>query len=309
MNITGQKDRTDWLLLVFSLPSNKASERVQIWRKLQKFGAIPFRNAGYLLPKNSENEERFAWVEAAVRSHRGEASSLDIRTVSDLSAPALQQLFRQARTPDYEGLMEEMQKLEAGASVPPAQIVRLRRRLDETVTIDYFANPLRNKAELALERLEHPKEKAMTVASKRATKKDYQKRTWMTRPRPGIDRAASAWLISRFIDTKPRFIFGNDPGRHPKAVPFDMYGDRGFAHEGDHCTFETLCQVFGLTDKKVMLIAQAIHDADLEDGKFGRAEGHTINQILRGWAKRNTSDDELLRKGIDLIDGLYQSIH
>ena len=57
----------------------------------------------------------------------------------------------------------------------------------------------------------------------------------------------------------------------------------------------------------VKLIGHAIHDADLEDDKFGRSEGHTINQILRGWAKQAVPDEELLRRGMDLIEGLYQS--
>ncbi len=59
---------------------------------------------------------------------------------------------------------------------------------------------------------------------------------------------------------------------------------------------------------RVLFIAQAIHDADLEDGKFGRHEGHAMNQILRGWAAQNVSDDELLHRGMDLIEGFYNSI-
>ena len=87
-----------------------------------------------------------------------------------------------------------------------------------------------------------------------------------------------------------------------------MFQGNGFGHEGDRCTFETLCLSFGITDKKVLLIAEAIHDADLEDAKFGRVEGETINQILKGWAKQAIPDDELLRRGIDLIEGLYNAI-
>jgi hypothetical protein len=44
------------------------------------------------------------------------------------------------------------------------------------------------------------------------SKTTYQKRTWITRPLPGIDRVSSAWLIQRFIDTKAAFLFGNEPG-------------------------------------------------------------------------------------------------
>jgi hypothetical protein len=51
-----------------------------------------------------------------------------------------------------------------------------------------------------------------------------------------------------------------------------------------------------------------IHDADLNDEKFGRVEGIAINQILKGWAKQGISDEELLRRGMDIIEGLYHSI-
>jgi len=75
-----------------------------------------------------------------------------------------------------------------------------------------------------------------------------------------------------------------------------------------NCTFETLCLRFGIRDKVVHRIGQAIHDADVDDGKLGRTEGITINHVLKGWAKQGIPDDELLRRGMDLIEGLYRSI-
>ena len=56
------------------------------------------------------------------------------------------------------------------------------------------------------------------------------------------------------------------------------------------------------------LIAQMIHDADLEDDKFGRAEGAGLDRVLNGWARQQVSDDELLRRGIELIEGLYSAL-
>ena len=71
MSITQQKmGVSPWLLLVFTLPSNKASERVGIWRKLQKFGSIQLRNAGYMLPNNPVNQERFEWLATARTGNR-----------------------------------------------------------------------------------------------------------------------------------------------------------------------------------------------------------------------------------------------
>jgi hypothetical protein len=308
MVITDNPDAPPWLILVFTLPSSKASERVQIWRKLQKFGSIQFRNAGSLLPNNAVNMERAEWLAKAIRDYKGEASILQVQSIDDLSPAMLKEQFRRARSGDYSAVLEELQKVKPSAMGAAGQIARLRRRFDEIVAVDFFESPIRGKVENALTQAEQPAVKAKTARKGKASKADYQNRTWITRPRPGVDRVSSAWLISRFIDFKAKFVFGNNPSAHAKAVPFDMYQSEGFGHEGDRCTFETLCSSFAIADKKVRFIAQAIHDADLEDGKFGRSEGLTINQILQGWAKQDIPDDELLRRGMDLIEGLYNSI-
>jgi hypothetical protein len=308
MNITAMREDSKWILLVFTLPTSKASERVQMWRKLQRFGSIPFRNAGSLLPNTPENQERFEWLATAIRASKGEASILQIQAIDDVSSGALQDQFRKVRATDYMELIKDLQKLKPSAKGPSAQVLRLRRRFEEIVAIDFFTGPLRRKAEEALAQAEQTGTKPAVSKKGSTSKAEYQKRTWITRPRPGIDRVSSAWLISRFIDAKPKFIFDNNPASHPNAIPFDMFQGVGFGHEGDHCTFETLCLAFDISDKRVLTLAHAIHDADLEDGKFGRHEGHAMNQILRGWAAQNVTDDQLLRRGMDLIEGFYSSI-
>ena len=78
---------------------------------------------------------------------------------------------------------------------------------------------------------------------------------------------------------------------------------------GDDCSFETLRKRFRISDPKVKTIAEMIHDADLGDAKFGRVEAIGIDRILIGWAQQGVSDDELLRRGMELIEGLYHSIN
>jgi hypothetical protein len=308
MTITGQTESAAWLLLIFSLPSKRASERVGIWRKLQKFGTLPLRNSGYVLPNRPVNQERFEWLATAIRGFKGEASVLQIQSIDDLPFDALKEQFREERKPDYALLIREIQQLKPSAQGFQAQLVRLKRRFEEIAEIDFFDCPLRSKAEEDLYKAEHPAETRRHAGKERLSKSDYQNRVWLTRPRPGIDRVSSAWLIKRFIDAGARFEFGSDPAAHAGAVPFDMYQPAGFGHEGDKCTFETLSALFGLTEKRVRLIGQAIHDADLDDEKFGRMEGIAINQILKGWAKQGLPDEELLRRGMDVIEGLYHSI-
>ena len=127
----------------------------------------------------------------------------------------LQDQFRKARAADYTELIKDLQKLKPSSKGPSAQVLRLRRRFEEIVAIDFFTSPLRGKAEEALAEAEQTGTKANLSKRGSASKAKYQKRTWITRPRPGIDRVSSAWLISRFIDAKPKFIFDNNPAAHP----------------------------------------------------------------------------------------------
>jgi hypothetical protein len=304
MNITSLP--APWLLMVFTLPAAKASERVQIWRKLQKLGSLPFRNAGYLLPHTSENRERLIWVSEIVRSSGGDASVIEVSSVDDLSESAVQELFRHARDTDYATLRKELEKLKPRSGMTTPQAMKLKKRFDEIIAMDFFVSRQQREIQALFDQLKPETEQERPT--KLSSKKDFQQKTWITRPRPGIDRVSSAWLISRHIDERPTFAFADKSSAHLEAIPFDMYGPNGFGHEGDRCTFETLSRSFSIKDKKIALLAEAIHDADLEDGKYGRQEGLVINRILKGWAKQKVEDHELLKRGMELIEGLYVSI-
>ena len=93
-----------------------------------------------------------------------------------------------------------------------------------------------------------------------------------------------------------------------RAEPrFDVSDYRRRASAGGLVIVESTVEE-ALDESRWRLIAEAIHDADLEDRKFGREEGLVINRILQGWAKQKIGDHELLKRGIDLIEGLYVSI-
>src|SRR5206468_11784775 len=113
--------------------------------------------------------------------------------------------------------------------------------------------------------------KPATAAGPSLDRKKFLGKTWLTRPRPEIDRVGSTWLIRRFIAPQARFIFASKPSAHPQAIPYDMF-EVEFTHHGENCTFETIVKRFGIRDKAVQSIAEMIHDADLEDGKFQRYE-------------------------------------
>jgi len=231
---------------------------------------------------------------------------VQVQGFDDLPDGVLKQRFVEARSRDYQRLLHEAKKM---LSLREAQrskggVTRIRRRMQELRDIEFFENPLRVRLEKVLAKLDQE----VTGRTRRRKSGEYVNRIWITRPRPGIDRVSSAWLIRRFIDPRARFVFAADPRANPEAIPFDMFCAEGFGHRGEDCTFETLYKEFAIRDGHVKRIAEIIHDADLHDEKFGRSEGDGLDKVLDGWAKQDMPDDELLRRGMDLIEGLYDSL-
>ncbi|HET9994377.1 MAG TPA: chromate resistance protein ChrB domain-containing protein [Candidatus Acidoferrum sp.] len=307
MVISQQESDAAWLLLTFTIPAKRASQRVEVWRKLQRYGAVPLGNSGYLLPNNPTNQERFEWLATAIRKYAGEASVVKVHSIDNLSTPQLVGRFAEARAREYQELIRELQKLSSMTSRKrsPGRVSRLRARFRDIVEVDFFTSPLQKRVEELLARAD-----VSPISAGETTKinpREYVGRVWVTRPRPGIDRSASAWLIRRFIDKKARFTFASEDHVPREAVPFDMFHG-GFGHRGEDCTFETLQKTFRIRDQKVGWIGQAIHDADLLDEKFGRKEGFGVDEVLNGWAKQGIPDRGLLERGIQLIDALYHSV-
>ena len=298
-----------WLLLAFTLPAKRASQRVEIWRKLQRYGTVPLGNSGYLLPSNPSNEERFQWLATSIRKYGGDASVVHVESIDNLSVPQLVGRFSEARTLDYQKLIQELEAFSSkrveGKGV--GALARLRNRFQEILDVDFFSSPLQVRVKELLERAASWQGARPAMPMLKISVKDYKDRVWVTRPRPGVDRCSSAWLIRRFIDPKARFAFAAEDRVPTGSVPFDMFHEEGFGHRGDDCTFETLEKQFHIRDPRVAVIGQMIHDADLLDDRFGRKEGYGVDEILKGWARQGSADQKLLERGMELIEGLYHA--
>jgi hypothetical protein len=131
---------------------------------------------------------------------------------------------------------------------------------------------------------------------------------WATRPGVHVDRAASAWLIRRFVDPAAEFVFVDDPDDIPTdATGFDMIGV-DLTHHGDHVTFETFLERYQLTDPVLAHLGRIIHQADVADDLYDAPEAAGLDVLIRGLSLTQT-DDEILSLTYPLFDGLYAWLH
>jgi hypothetical protein len=301
-----------WLFLLFNLPAKQSSDRVKVWRRLKKFGAIQLKTSTYVLPDEPVHYERFQWLAKEIVDTGGEATLVRVKDIEGMPHAAIVALFNEARARDYDELFEPLNLLikdsKARKQSPETfsnQLRKLRQRFQEIRDIDYFQSSRGEDSQRLLQKaetFESPKKKPVTTIRLKA--EDYRSKSWVTRPRPEIDRVGSAWLIRKFIDPSAKFVFANTPAEFPQAIPYDMF-EVEFSHHGDHCTFETLIQRYGIRDRAVLRLAEVIHDADVEDDKFRRVEGFGVEQIFKGWAKQGLRDQEILAKGFECFDALY----
>ena len=132
---------------------------------------------------------------------------------------------------------------------------------------------------------------------------------WVTRRGVHIDRAASAWLIRKFVDPEAEFVFVAGPDEIPAgATPFDMRGvELGHQRHGDgqDCTFETILRRYELTDPVLWKLAEVVHEADLEDDRFDAPDAAGLDAVLRGLSM-TLDDPAVLAVTGPMFDGLYE---
>jgi hypothetical protein len=312
-----------WLTVLLSLPPTPTRHRVGVWRKLQRIGAIRLKGSAWLLPETAETKELFEWLVQEVQSSRGDATLLRVDRIETMRDEQVKALFDSAREADCEpvvrgcrDLLAHLDRVRAAhrASVPQARakLEALKRELDRIQAIDYLESPAGRRARDLWERTA----KRLTAAETRPAARPGRQRagtlpaagsTWVTRPRPHIDRIASAWLLKRFFDPEAKFAFAEPADAARKGIPFDIVGAE-FGHHGDDCTFETLVKRFAIKDRRVRIVAEIVHEADLHDGKFSRTEATGVDLAIKGLAESTPDDDELLERGIAIFDGVYSAL-
>lgn len=306
---------SSWLLLVISLPGNSATARMRIWRTLKSLGCGALRDGAYLLPDLAALRHQLAELASETVREGGSAWLLTVHADSEQQGRAYQALFdRAADYADFAGLLSAAR--DTLASTTPADINRslrkLRREYDTLRAIDYFPDEASMGAESAWRDFVSAVEAVLSPGEPQAEQRTiplldgsaYQGRFWATRCHLWVDRAASAWLINRFIDTQATFVWLAAPADCPSdALGFD-FDQAAFTHIGDRVTFEVLLASFGLdADPGLMRLGAMVHALDVGGVFVPEAAG--FEAMLGGARQREPDDDRLMAVMCPVLDALY----
>src|SRR5436189_4958708 len=102
---------SSWLLLLFSLPTNRSTERVAVWRRWKKLGAVQIKTSTYLLPDETAQYEQFQWLAQQIRDYGGDSTLVRAQEIEGLTKEKVIAMFNDARAKDYGELRKSLQGL------------------------------------------------------------------------------------------------------------------------------------------------------------------------------------------------------
>jgi len=289
---------------------------VGCWRRLQQLGTVAVKNGLHVLPDREDCGEAFHWLAQQVQEAKGEATVMRVERFEGVTETQLIDLFHAQCREKYQQLDQQIEalgkRLRAPAdakkvTVMPGLLKKLQRQGDDIARIDYFVSPY------GLEVASHLRQLKQAFSPNKPAKPlpvvapaIYQDRTWVTRPRPHVDRLACVWLIRRWINPNAVIRYSTHPTE--EEVRFDMPGAE-FGHHGTLCTFETMMLRFGLSeDPGLQAVAEIVHEIDLHDGRYARPETSGIDAVLKGWLLDKLPDQELETQGVLLFQALYVTL-
>lgn len=327
-------NKLEWLLFFYSIPASPVNNRVKIWRKLVKSGAVQLKGGVYILPYREEHHEALQWMLAELPGLNGEGLLVRTDSIEPLRQEDIITLFNEQRRPQYLEIARKIEEFsgrirnlrKGGRDRKSTSLFRQYEKIQNEFQVvaqrDFFQSAagqelaaqlsaLRKQLEELTAAEKGPKAGTSVDSAGGRASSEFSGLTWLTRRRPFVDRMASAWLIRRFIDPEAAFGFRDEADlQNPRSVGEVSYDVRNgdFTHVDDLCTFEFLIRTFGLEDKGLAYLAGIVHDIDIKDGKFAAPEAHVIEMILKGIRNRALPDSETLEQGMAVFEALYLSI-
>ena len=131
---------------------------------------------------------------------------------------------------------------------------------------------------------------------------------WVTREKARVDRIACPWLISRFIDRDPVFLFvpAGDVmkvAEREQAVPYDVPGVE-LGHHGDRCSFDAFLDKYKLDDPALQALALIVRGADTAQRTL-TPESAGLYAFATGFQATSKNDFDNMARQFPAYDALY----
>jgi hypothetical protein len=131
---------------------------------------------------------------------------------------------------------------------------------------------------------------------------------WVTRERARVDRIACPWLISRFIDKAPTFLFVpadqvKKVAERDGAIPYDIPGVE-LGHHGEQCSFDAFIDTYKLEDPALRTLAVIVRGADT-DARRLTPESAGLYALATGFQAITKDDHDNMAKQFPAYDALY----
>ncbi len=133
---------------------------------------------------------------------------------------------------------------------------------------------------------------------------------WVTRKNANVDRIACPWLIRKFVDKDPVFLYVPPDevlsvAKREDAIPYDVEGVE-LSHVGGRCSFESIMVKYGLTEPALQKLATIVHGADVARDVTIVPEAAGLKAVAHGFALlHGDNDHEKIRLETPIYDALY----
>jgi hypothetical protein len=307
-----------WLLLIHQLPPRPLYLRAQVRRRLAQVGALPLKNSVYVLPDTPDCLEDFQWIAQEAAAGGGEASVCRAEFVGTSVATELQSRFREAAAGRFAPIkaalakqLTELRRRKSGTSKEPQALrpgAPFQRMAEHAMRLDFFQSDDGKEVQILMSAIRKLLQPPAKTGARDSSSRELKGRVWVTRRDPHIDRLATAWLIRRFVDPAARFRFVDPAGGPVRAgeKSFDMIG-ADFTHEGNRCSFETMCARLNLKDPALGHLAEIVHDLDLKDGKFSRPDAAGVQRLVDGLSAAHADSNARVTAALPILDMLFAS--
>ena len=132
---------------------------------------------------------------------------------------------------------------------------------------------------------------------------------WVTREKAKVDRIACPWLIKKFVDSKPEFLFVPadrvlEVAKERNAIPFDIPNIE-LGHHGDKCSFDAIIEKYDLKDQAILELAKIVRSSDTDASPGLAPESIGLEAIAEGFRQITKDDFDNMSKQFYVYDALY----